>query len=253
MKKRMLCIANVLWWLCFALYFISGSVLDIGTDASLYYREQTRAGVVETAGVSEEELWQLDERLAICLLGEENWNDDWGWYGAGKPLRVVVDGVEQDAFNAREIQHMEDCQRLFKLLRAVRLGLAIVAVLLLPFIMILEDWKEKPARAGSMAPVWTASLMITVPLALFALWAVIDFGSAFNFFHRILFTNDLWLLNPETDLLIRICPASMFESMGLRIALRAAVILLGVPLLLTGLKWISNRVRKRKTNETVEL
>ena len=41
--------------------------------------------------------------------------------------------------------------------------------------------------------------------------------------------------------------------MGLRIALRAGVILLGVPLLLTILKWISNRVRKRKTYETVEL
>ena len=52
MKKRILCIANVLWWMCFALYFISGSVLDIGTDASLYYREQMRAGVLETAGVS---------------------------------------------------------------------------------------------------------------------------------------------------------------------------------------------------------
>ena len=82
MKKRILCIANVLWWMCFALYFISGSVLDIGTDASLYYREQMRAGVLETAGVSEEELLQLDERLALCLVGTENWNDDWGWNGA---------------------------------------------------------------------------------------------------------------------------------------------------------------------------
>ena len=104
-----------------------------------------------------------------------------------------------------------------------------------------------------VAPLWIGSLILTVPLAIFALWAAVDFSSAFNFFHRILFTNDLWLLNPETDLLIRICPSSMFESMGLRIALRAGVILLGVPVLLTGLKWISNRVRKRKTYETVEL
>ena len=168
------------------------------------------------------------------------------------PLRVTVDGTEQDAFNAREIAHMEDCQHLFHLLRTLRLGFAVAAALLVLLSLILE-WKEKPARAVSIAPVWIASLIITVPLAIFALWAALDFSSAFNFFHRILFTNDLWLLNPETDLLIRICPSSMFESMGLRIALRAGVILLGVPLLLTILKWISNRVRKRKTNETVEL
>lgn len=244
MKKRILCIVNVLWWMCFALYFISSAVLDIGTDADLYYKEQTRAGVLETAGVSEEDLWRLDERLAICLLGEENWNDDWGWYGAGKPLRVVVDGVEQDAFNAREIQHMEDCQRLFDLLRTLRLSLAIAAALLVLLSLILE-WKEKPARAGSVAPVWIASLILIVPLAIFGLWAAIDFSSAFAFFHRLLFTNDLWLLDPATDLLIRICPSSMFASMGLRIALCAMVVLLGIPAVLTILKLISD-TRKRK-------
>ena len=100
---------------------------------------------------------------------------------------------------------------------------------------------------------WIASLILIVPLAIFGIWAAVDFNSAFNFFHRILFTNDLWLLNPETDLLIRICPSSMFANLGLRIALRAAVILLGLPLLLSAIEWISDRVRKRKTNETVEL
>ena len=189
--------------------------------------------------------------LASCLRGREDWNVEW-LNPEGGPLRVVVDGAEQDAFNAREIQHMEDCQRLFDLLRTVRLGLAVAAALLVLLNLALE-WREKPARVVRLAPVWIGSLILIVPLALFALWAAIDFGSAFGFFHRLLFTNDLWLLDPATDLLIRICPSSMFESMGLRIALRAGVILLGVPLLLTILKWISNRVRKRKTYETVEL
>ena len=251
MKKRILCIANVLWWMCFALYFISGSVLDIGTDASLYYREQMRAGVLETAGVSEEELLQLDERLALCLVGTENWNDDWGWNGAGKSLRVVVDGVEQDAFNAREIQHMEDCARLFDLLRTVRWVVLVAFILVWVIQFALE--RKTGEKVNTPALMWLGSLILIVPLAIFGVWSAIDFNSAFNFFHRILFTNDLWLLNPETDLLIRICPASMFASMGLRIALRAAVILLGFPLLLSTIEWISNRVRKRKTNETVEL
>ena len=251
MKKRILCIANVLWWLCFALYFISSAVLEIGTNETLYFELQTRAGLPESAGISAEALEKLDVHLASCLRGREDWNVEW-LNPEGGPLRVVVDGAEQDAFNAREIAHMEDCQRLFKLLRSLRLGLAIAAALMVLLSLILE-WKEKPARAVSVAPMWVGSLILIVPLAIFGVWAAIDFNSAFNFFHRILFTNDLWLLNPETDLLIRICPSSMFASMGLRIALRAAVILLGVPVLLTVLKWISDRVRKRKTNETVEL
>ena len=251
MKKRILCIVNVLWWMCFALYFISGAVLEIGTNETLYFELQTRAGLPESAGISAEALEKLDVHLASCLRGREDWNVEW-LNPEGGPLRVVVDGVEQDAFNAREIQHMEDCQRLFDLLRTLRLSLAIAAALLVLLSLILE-WKEKPARAGSVAPVWIASLILIVPLAIFGVWAALDFNSAFNFFHRLLFTNDLWLLNPETDLLICICPSSMFAGMGLRIALRAAVILLGLPVLLSAIEWISNRVRKRKTNETVEL
>ena len=250
MKKRILCVANMLWWMCFALCFISSAVLEIGTNETLYFELQTRAGLPESAGISAEALEKLDVHLASCLRGREDWNVEW-LNPEGGPLRVVVDGAEQDAFNAREIQHMEDCQRLFDLLRTVRLGLAVAAALLVLLNLALE-WREKPARVVRLAPVWIGSLILIVPLALFALWAAIDFGSAFSFFHRLLFTNDLWLLDPATDLLIRICPSSMFESMGLRIALRAAAMLLGVPVLLTILKWIFER-RKRKTNDTVEL
>ena len=60
-----------------------------------------------------------------------------------------------------------------------------------------------------------------------------DFDSAFNFFHEMLFTNDLWLLDPRTDLLIRICPQSMFMNMGLRIGLMSLAWVLAVPALAT--------------------
>lgn len=124
---------------------------------------------------------------------------------------------------------------------------------MLVLLSLILELREKSARTVGLSPLWIGSLMIAVPLAIFGIWAVIDFNSAFNLFHRMLFTNDLWLLNPETDLLIRICPSSMFANMGLRIGLRVALILLGMPVLLSAIEWISNRVRKRRINETVEL
>ena len=39
-----------------------------------------------------------------------------------------------------------------------------------------------------------------------------DFNRLFILFHRIAFTNDLWLLNPRTDLLIRLMPIGFFIS-----------------------------------------
>ena len=80
---------------------------------------------------------------------------------------------------------------------------------------------------------WIAPLALAIPLGAFAGWAAVDFDSAFNFFHEMLFTNDLWLLDPRTDLLIRICPQSMFMNMGLRIGLMSLAWVLAVPALAT--------------------
>ena len=42
--------------------------------------------------------------------------------------------------------------------------------------------------------------------------ACIDFNSLFVLFHQVAFRNDLWLLDPQTDLLIRLMPIEFFIS-----------------------------------------
>lgn len=244
MRRRILSAVKAAWWVCFALFWIGGFVLEVGTNETLYFELQTRAGLPESAGISAEDLEKLDVHLASCLRGREDWNAEW-MNPEGGPLRATVDGAEQDAFNAREIQHMEDCRRLFDLLRAARKGLALGAFALVLAVLALE-WKRESGRGASVGWMWTGSLAVCIPLAAFGLWAAIDFDAAFAFFHRLLFTNDLWLLDPATDLLIRICPQSMFAAMGLRIARRAAAVLLGAPLLCTILCAVVKRVNKRK-------
>ena len=52
--------------------------------------------------------------------------------------------------------------------------------------------------------------------AVLVLWAVADFDGLFLTFHRLAFRNDLWLLNPRTDLLIRLMPEDLFIDLGLK-------------------------------------
>ena len=122
----------------------------------------------------------------------------------------------------------EVCRRLFVLLRRV-LTAAVVAgaAMLAAGVWLCRDrrWVRRAA--------WIAPLALAIPLGAFAGWAAVDFDSAFNFFHEMLFTNDLWLLDPRTDLLIRICPQSMFMNMGLRIGLMSLAWVLAVPALAT--------------------
>ena len=84
------------------------------------------------------------------------------------------------------------------------------AICLLPLFFLKGARRHAFARSGLR--VLRALCAITAGLAL---WAAFDFDRFFTLFHRIAFTNDLWLLNPRTDLLIRLMPESLFIDLGL--------------------------------------
>ncbi len=207
----------------------------VGTDDALYFKLQTDAGILPEAGLSEDGLRSVDRRLSDYLRGDS--------------AALEVD----PPFNEREMTHMADCQRLFALLRKVRSRLIPWAVLLIAGGAYLLQDRRRARRCA-----WLAPLILLIPLGGFALWACVDFDGAFTFFHRLLFNNDLWLLDPRTDLLIRICPESMFMAMGLRIGLYSLGAMLGVTglaVLLThvwpktngngGNAWNDNRAMRR--------
>ena len=56
------------------------------------------------------------------------------------------------------------------------------------------------------------------------IWALADFNGLFVTFHKVAFRNDGWLLNPKTDLLIRLMPTAFFVRLGIRGLLRFAAV-----------------------------
>lgn len=240
MRKAAGLALTALGWLMILAVLLMFAVYSVASDDGLYYQLQSEADVLEAAGISGEDLRILDARLSDGLFAPLNAD------AAFDNREIEVFGSMQPPFNERELAHLYDCRRL---LSPTQPGPLYAVLLLAGVLLILAGRRLRPGIAG---PAWLASALILLPIGILGVWAAVDFNAAFTCFHRILFTNELWLLNPETDLLIRICPSSMFANMGLRIGLRSAAALLGVPLLLTILKWISN-ARKRKINETVEL
>ncbi len=211
-------VALMLIWILTALH-------AVGVDDALYFKLQMEAGILPEAGVSEDELRDIDRRLADYLRGDSAALED------------------APPFNDREMTHMADCQRLFALLRKVRSRLIPWAVLLIVGGAYLLQNRRKARRCA-----WLAPLILLIPLGAFALWAAVDFDGAFTFFHRLLFTNDLWLLDPRTDLLIRICPESMFAAMGLRIALLGLGGMAGVTALAVLLTYIWPKTNRNEGN-----
>ena len=186
-----------------------------------------KAGILPDAGISGVDLHALDATLSSYLSG---WNprtdriDD---------PQIWLPEAQRNAFNERELTHLRDCLGLFDLLRKVRARLIPWAVvLILGGAYILRDRKRIRLCA------WLSPLILLVPLGAFALYAALNFDAAFTLFHRVLFRNDLWLLDPRTDLLIRICPASMFLHMGVRIGAYSLIGILAVSAAATALTFI---------------
>ena len=178
----------------FFLYFavLLATLHSVGTDDALYYKLQMRANILPEAGISEEELIALDSDLADYLAGDATALDD-------------------SSFNERELTHMADCFDLFVLLRRVLVAAGVAAAVLLAGSSLLG------IRTYARAALFGALALLGL-IAVVGVWGIVDFDSLFTAFHHLLFTNDLWLLDPRTDLLIRICPQSMFMAMAVKIA-----------------------------------
>ena len=114
----------------------------------------------------------------------------------------TVDGAEYAAFNAKEQQHMADVQDLFGLCRWIGWGCTGAVVLI--GLALRKNMHWRTFRR-------TLLVILGIVTAVSAL-ACIDFDSLFVLFHKVAFTNDLWLLNPQTDLLIRLMPIEFFVS-----------------------------------------
>ena len=56
-------------------------------------------------------------------------------------------------------------------------------------------------------------------LILLGIWILADFTGFWTTFHQLFFTNDLWLLNPATDLMINLFPEAFFSHLVIRILL----------------------------------
>lgn len=170
-----------------------------------YEHEYEKYNVTAAVHMEMDDLLQVTDEMMDYLRGDR---DD-------LHVMTVVDGSPREFFNAREIAHMEDVRGLFLgaiTLRRVCLAAAAVCVLLMT--ALKADLKRTLPR------------MLCVGTGLFFLLAAgiglliaSDFSRYFVVFHHIFFDNDLWILNPATDLLINIVPEPFFADTALRIGL----------------------------------
>ena len=198
-----------------------------------YKKEYQKYEVTEDLDMNIDHVMYVTEHMMNYLIGKE------------EKLSVVttVEGKEQDFFNERDRLHMRDVRNLF--LGDIKVGgvcLIVAAAILTMFKKREKDWKRLFCRAYSIAlGVW---LVIGV---LLGIAFSIDFTTCFTIFHKLFFTNNLWIFNPETDYMIRMLPEGFFSDMVIRISEVFGAVLVVIWIVLFVIKNIIKSQRNRKS------
>ena len=117
-------------------------------------------------------------------------------------------------FHDYEQAHMRDCRALFGLVRTALRILLPLAGLCAAGALLLRG-QTRFLRLGVRWSLLAAGALFAALL----IWALADFDGLFVRFHQTFFTNDLWLLNPQTDLLVRLMPLPYFIHCALILAI----------------------------------
>ena len=217
--------------LAWILFGITLAIRLIAGDGGLLATEMLRSAPPEATGLPAEEYPGVGAMTAEYLTGKR----DMFRYEAPRATGEA-ETTRTDVFQPHEAAHMADCRVLIRLdtiVCAVCLGIAAV----LTAAGMLRRNAREPFLRGVLR-----GLRIFLCMAGFLLaWALIDFDGLFVTFHRIAFTNDGWLLNPRTDLLIRLMPESFFIRLGL---IGASWAIAGPLLLETGARILLKKERQ---------
>ena len=215
-------LTGLLLALALILLALTGGIRVLATVPVVMERMMLRYAPPEATGLNAAD-YPETIRLLTDYLGE--------WPGEHTDLPLAEAAAR---FHDYEWAHLKDCAALLRLDTSLLLVSAALLLMLLPLAFRLRRPAEvrKGLRLGlALASLVTAGLL---------LWGLLDFDGLFIRFHQVFFRNSLWLLNPQTDLLVRLMPLPYFIHCAL---ILTALLLLALAVLLTACR----RLKKQPT------
>lgn len=195
---------------------ITGFQLAVYGDShyGFYKKEYEKYRVTDDLNMKIDNVMAVTEHMMAYLIGKE------------EKLSIVtdVDGEHQDFFNEQDRLHLADVRNLF----LGGLKLRNYAVILATILMIVLMAKKADFRRLVPQGYLQALFVYLILAAILGVAMSIDFTSCFTLFHKLFFTNNLWIFDPETDYMIRMLPEGFFSDMVIRVGV-IFIVLLAVP------------------------
>ncbi|QEK11750.1 TIGR01906 family membrane protein [Crassaminicella thermophila] len=180
------------------------SILQVyALNENFYTKEFKKNHVSENTKIELEDLNRITTELIDYLKDRRN----------DLNIFAEIKGKKSTVFGEREKKHMKDVKKLFQrgfILRNVGI------VLLIGALLGLSKISENANKAIYQSLLGSSILSLGIMIFIFVLIQE-DFYKYFTYFHKIFFENDLWMLNPKTDILIQMLPLDFFYDIATRV------------------------------------
>lgn len=180
------------------------SVEKVAFSKDFYQNKYKELNTAESMSMSEDDLNKATDVLLDYIKGTVSTVD----------LKVKVNNETVEMFNEKEKDHMVDVKNLFQnVVNAKR----VMIVLVVAAVILYSRKKDYENARLSKDVVKTAGFMMLLFFGGIIFFALIDFNAFWTQFHKVFFSNDLWLLDPRTDRMINMFPEAFFSAMVIRI------------------------------------
>ena len=208
-------LATLLFILALPVAIVTSNIRLLANAPVVYDYSFDRYNAEDATGLSRADL----DSTAAALRQYFN-NDEKTFYHT-----VTEGGLPGPVFNARETRHMEDVKGLFVWVNRLQ---ELSVIFVLAYVVAFFLW----ARDSNVRQLATQALiglgLGTLAVGGIAVVAAFGFEAAFTRFHKVLFSNNLWQLDPERDHLIQMFPQDFWRDitivLGAMCALEAALV-----------------------------
>lgn len=207
MRKTAAAVLTALASLLLIVGMLIASIEMFAVNERFFESEYSKLNTAASIGMSDEDLTRVTDNLIAYTTGHRDSLD----------MQAKINGAEEEVFGQREKDHMVDVRALYLAARTVRIASLVTALVLIAAAFAVFGKNALRTLCRSFLAVSGAFALIVLALGIYA---AVDFASFWTSFHHLFFTNDLWLLDPRTDVLIMMVPEAFFSSLVTRIIVR---------------------------------
>lgn len=181
------------------------SVIGVSMDRGFYARQYAENATHEKIGIAYDDLMQVTDNLLDYMVCQR---DD-------LEMQYEVKGEMREIFGKREKIHMIDVRRLY--MGAVCTAAALAVLSIAAAIWLVRSDGGVKAREIMRKKYKNTMIGLVVAIAALGVIFFVDFDTFWRTFHKIFFTNELWILDPRESIMINMFPLEFFLAMCVRI------------------------------------